>query len=66
MASGIDMKADMNAAGKAVHSVVVSIDNHETILRFASKEDVERFAQEERARMVLILPSCTAYAANSC
>jgi hypothetical protein len=41
----------MNAAGKAVHSVVVTIDNHETILRFDSKEDAERFAQAERARL---------------
>jgi hypothetical protein len=51
MASSIDIKADMNAAGRAVHSVVVTINNHETILRFASKEDAERIAQEERARL---------------
>jgi hypothetical protein len=51
MASSIEIKADINAAGKAVHSVVVTIDNHETIVRFASKDDAERFAQEERARL---------------
>jgi hypothetical protein len=49
MASSIEIKADINAAGKAVHSVVVTIDNDETIFRFASKEDAERFAQQVRA-----------------
>jgi hypothetical protein len=45
------MRADTDAAGKAVHRVVVAIDSHETILRFQSKEDAERFAQAERARL---------------
>jgi hypothetical protein len=39
------------APGKIVHPAVVTIDNRETILRFESKEDAERFAQEERARL---------------
>lgn len=34
-----------------VHTVVVTIDDHETILSFESKEQAEAFAQTERARL---------------
>jgi hypothetical protein len=38
--------------GVAVHAVVVTIDGHETVLTFVSKEDAEGFAQVERARLI--------------
>jgi hypothetical protein len=38
--------------GVAVHAVVVTIDGHETVLTFVSKDDAEGFAQVERARLI--------------
>jgi hypothetical protein len=51
MPFSIEIKADADATGKTVHRVVVTIDNHETVLRFQSKEDAEHFAEAERARL---------------
>jgi hypothetical protein len=34
-----------------VHTVVVTIDDHETVLTFESKEEAEAFAQTERDRL---------------
>jgi Protein of unknown function (DUF2934) len=34
-----------------VHAVIVTIDGHETVLTFVSKDDAERFAQREHARL---------------
>jgi hypothetical protein len=38
--------------GAAVHAVIVTIDGHETVLTFVSKDDAEGFAQVERARLI--------------
>jgi hypothetical protein len=40
-----------DATGAIVHEVVVTIDDHETVLTFQSKEDAESFAEAERARL---------------
>jgi hypothetical protein len=40
-----------DATGAIVHTVIVTIDDHETILTFQSKEDAERFAETERTRL---------------
>jgi len=34
------------------HAVIVTIDDHKTVLTFESKEDAERFAQAELARLM--------------
>jgi hypothetical protein len=38
--------------GAAVHAVIVTIDGHETVPTFVSKDDAEGFAQVERARLI--------------
>lgn len=38
-------------AGATAYAVVVTIDDHETILSFESREVAERFAETERARL---------------
>jgi hypothetical protein len=40
-----------DATGATAHAVVVTIDDHETVLTFQSKEDAELFAETERARL---------------
>jgi hypothetical protein len=40
-----------DAKGAIVHTVVVTIDDHETVLTFESQEEAEAFAQTERARL---------------
>jgi hypothetical protein len=37
--------------GATVYAVVVTIDDHETVLSFESREAAESFAQTERARL---------------
>jgi hypothetical protein len=37
--------------GAAAYAVVVTIDDHETVLSFESKEAAESFAETERARL---------------
>ena len=39
-------------AGATAYAVVVTIDDHETVLSFESKEAAERFAETERARLI--------------
>jgi hypothetical protein len=51
MAFSIEVKPQGETAGKVVHTVIVTIDDPETALTFESKEDAERFAQAERARL---------------
>jgi hypothetical protein len=41
-----------NATGAIAHAVIVSIDDHKTVLTFESKEDAEAFAHVELARLV--------------
>ena len=52
MAFKIEIKPQRDTTGKVVHAVVVTIDGHETILSFESKEDAGLFAQRERARLL--------------
>ena len=40
------------ATGALAHAVIVTIDDHKTVLTFESKEDAERFAQAELARLM--------------
>jgi hypothetical protein len=40
------------STGAIAHAVIVTIDDHETVLTFESKEDAERFAHVELARLV--------------
>ena len=40
-----------NATGAIAHAVIVTIDDHETVLTFESKEEAEAFAQTERDRL---------------
>jgi hypothetical protein len=51
MAFSIEVKPQGETTGKVVHTVIVTIDDHETVLTFESKEDAERFVQAERARL---------------
>jgi hypothetical protein len=37
--------------GATVYAVVVTIDDHETVLSFESREAAESFAETERARL---------------
>ena len=39
-------------AGATAYAVVVTIDDHETVLSFESKEAAERFAETERVRLI--------------
>jgi hypothetical protein len=48
----VEVTTRNDETGAAVHAVVVTIDGHETVLTFASKDDAERFAQVERARLI--------------
>ena len=36
----------------SIHAVIVTIDGHETVLTFGSKDDAEGFAQAEHARLI--------------
>jgi hypothetical protein len=51
MSFRIEIIPQKDAAGAIVHTVIVTIDDHRTVLTFQSKEDAERFAQTERARL---------------
>jgi hypothetical protein len=48
MSFSIEIAPRKDATGAIVHAVIVTIDDHETVLTFESKEDAERFAQVER------------------
>ncbi len=39
--------------GATVYAVVVTIDDHETVLSFESREAAESFAETERARLMV-------------
>ena len=51
MSFSIQITPQRNAIGAMVHTVVVTIDDHETVLSFESKELAEAFAGTERARL---------------
>ena len=52
MSFSIKITPRKNATGAIARAVIVTIDDHETILTFESKEDAERFAQAELARLM--------------
>ena len=52
MSFSIKITPRKNATGAIAHAVIVTIDDHETVLTFESKEDAERFAQAELARLM--------------
>jgi hypothetical protein len=51
MSFNIEITPRRDEKGAIVHTVVVTIDDHETILSFESKQEAESFAQTERARL---------------
>jgi hypothetical protein len=53
MPFNIEIAPGKDAKGAPVHTVTVTIDDHETVLTFfESKEDAEQFAEVERARLM--------------
>ena len=51
MSFSIKITPRKNATGAIAHAVIVTIDDHETVLTFESKEEAEAFAQTERDRL---------------
>jgi hypothetical protein len=51
MSFNIEIAPRNNATGATVYAVTVTIDDHETVVSFESKEVAERFAETERARL---------------
>ena len=51
MAFKIEITHRDDPAGATAYAVVVTIDDHETVVSFESKEVAERFAETERARL---------------
>ena len=51
MAFKIEITPRNDPAGATAYAVIVTIDDHETVVSFESKEDAERFAETERARL---------------
>jgi hypothetical protein len=52
MSFKIEITPRNDPAGATAYAVVVTIDDHETVVSFESKEDAERFAETERARLI--------------
>ena len=51
MSFNIETTPRKDEKGAIVHTVVVTIDGHQTVFTFESKEEAEAFAQAERARL---------------
>jgi hypothetical protein len=51
MSFHIEITPRNDPAGATAYAVTVTIDDHETVVSFESREDAERFAQAERARL---------------
>jgi hypothetical protein len=51
MAFKIEIKPRNAAVGAEAYAVIVTIDDHETVLSFDSRAAAERFAETERARL---------------
>ena len=51
MSFSIVMTSRKDTNGAIVHAVLVTIDGHETVLTFRSKDDAESFAQAEQTRL---------------
>jgi hypothetical protein len=52
MSFKIEIAPRDDPAGATAYAVVVTIDDHETVVSFESKEAAERFAETERARLM--------------
>ena len=52
MSFSVEISPRKDTKGAIVHVVTVTINGHETILTFVSKDDAEKFAQEEHARLM--------------
>jgi hypothetical protein len=51
MSFNIEITPRKDSTGAIVHMVVVTIDDHETVLSFESNEEADAFVQTERARL---------------
>jgi hypothetical protein len=51
MAFKIESTPRNDPSGATAYAVIVTIDDHETVLSFESKEAAESFAETERARL---------------
>jgi hypothetical protein len=51
MAFKIEITPRNDPSGATAYAVTVTIDDHETVLSFESREAAERFAETERARL---------------
>ena len=51
MAFKIEIAPGNDPSGATAYAVVVTIDDHETVVSFESIEAAERFAETERARL---------------
>jgi hypothetical protein len=51
MSFKIEITPRNDPAGATAYAVVVTIDDHETVVSFEAKEAAERFAETERARL---------------
>ena len=52
MSFRVEIRPRKDSKGAIVHVVTVPIDGHETILTFVSKDDAQKFAQGEHARLM--------------
>jgi hypothetical protein len=51
MSFKIEITPRDDPSGATAYAVIVTIDDHETVLSFETKEIAERFAETERARL---------------
>ena len=51
MSFSIEITPRENTQGDIVHAVIVTVDGHEAVLTFQSKDDAESFARAEQARL---------------
>jgi hypothetical protein len=52
MSFSVEIIPRTDTKGAIVHAVIVTIDGHETVLTFVSKDDADKFAQGEHARLM--------------
>jgi hypothetical protein len=52
MSFNVEITPRGDPKGAIVHAVIVTIDGHETVLNFVSKDDAESFARDEHARLM--------------
>jgi hypothetical protein len=52
MSFSIKITPQKDATGAIAYAVIVTVDDHKTVLAFESKEDAEGFAHAELARLM--------------